>query len=329
MTEERGTKRCCTPASGREGAVAGAVTDVAVGGSTQGMIRVASGRFLMGNEDADAWLEDGEGPVREVRLDAFFLDATAVTNAAFAQFVDASGYITEAERFAWSYVHQSRLPNHLRRRIGQDRTVAGLRWWYAVEGACWRKPEGPGSNIKRRMDHPVVHVSWNDAEAYCRWAGKRLPTEAEWECAARGGLEQRKYPWGDELTPAGKHRCNIWQGRFPDRDTGEDGYRGTAPARAFRPNAFGFYNMSGNVWEWCADWFSPTWGLNGSRENPRGPDVGEAKVMKGGSYLCHHSYCNRYRVGARTANTSDSSTGNCGFRCVVDVSDSQCCIVSH
>ena len=288
-------------------------------GSTEGMLFVDGGEGLMGTEDADAWIEDGEGPVREVVLRPFYLDRTAVTNAQFAVFLEHTRYRTEAECFGWSYVFRSQLPRSKQRKLRDTRTVLGLQWWYAVEGALWRKPEGPGSNIKKRMDHPVIHVSWSDAIAYCAWAGKRLPTEAEWEYAARGGLEQKRYPWGDELTPGGKHRCNIWQGRFPGSDTALDGYRGTAPARSFKPNGYGFNNMSGNVWEWCLDWFDPTWHLTGPRENPTGPELGEKKMMKGGSYLCHRSYCNRYRVAARTGNTPDSSTGNCGFRCARDV----------
>jgi sulfatase modifying factor 1 len=177
-------------------------------------------------------------------------------------------------------------------------------WWCGVRGAYWRAPEGPASDLDGRWDHPVVHVSWDDALAYCRWAGRRLPTEAEWEYAARGGLDQARFPWGDELTPGCEHRCNIWQGRFPVRDTAEDGYSGTAPVDAYRPNGYGLFNVSGNVWEWCADWF------DGSRSQ---------RAMRGGSYLCHESYCNRYRVAARTANTPDSATGNLGFRCAADV----------
>jgi sulfatase modifying factor 1 len=288
-------------------------------GSTEGMIRLEGGSFLMGSEEAEAWPEDGEGPVREVQLAPFYLDRTVVTNARFAEFVESTGYVTEAELFHWSYVFRALLPKSKQRKLKNSHTVMGLQWWYAIEGSTWRKPEGPGTNIKKRMDHPVIHVSWSDAIAYCRWAGKRLPSEAEWEYAARGGLVQRHFPWGDELTPSGKHQCNIWQGRFPDVNTVEDGYLGTAPARSFRSNGFGFKSMSGNVWEWCMDWFSPTWHRTASKENPRGPDLGERKVMKGGSYLCHDSYCNRYRVAARTGNTPDSSTGNCGFRCARDL----------
>lgn len=290
-------------------------------GSTEGMIQLPGGTFWMGNEDADAWPEDGEGPVRQVTVAPFWLDATAVTNARFAAFVEATGYKTESERFGWSYVFAGQLPPSRQRKL-KAQSVQGLQWWVAVEEACWRKPEGSGSNIKKRLDHPVVHVSWNDAIAYCAWAGKRLPTEAEWEYAARGGLDRKKYCWGDELTPEGKHRCNIWQGHFPDTNTAEDGYAWTAPAKSFRANGYGFYNMAGNVWEWVGDWFDPHWHAPArpdTRDNPRGPLTGTNKVMRGGSFLCHESYCNRYRVGARTSNAPDTGTTNCGFRTARDV----------
>ena len=286
------------------------------GGSTRGMVELPGGSFLMGTVDASGFPADGEGPVREVSVDPFHIDASAVTNRDFSRFVKSTRYVTEAERFGWSFVFHLLLTPRARRASQQ--AVAEAPWWVRVDGASWRHPDGPGSDVKTRMAHPVVHVSRNDAMAYCEWAGKRLPTEAEWEYAARGGLEQMTYPWGDDLTPGGEHRCNIWQGTFPDLNTAEDGYLGTAPAKAFPPNEFGLYNVAGNVWEWTGDWFSPTYHVDGPRDNPSGPDFGTAAVTRGGSYLCHESYCNRYRVAARTSNTPDSSTGNTGFRCVVD-----------
>ncbi|MDF6022612.1 formylglycine-generating enzyme family protein [Streptomyces sp. JH34] len=300
--------------AGRAGRVAGPVpSPPAPGGAAgDGMVLLPGGSFLMGTEDPEGFPADGEGPVREVRVPAFRIDAHAVSNRRFAEFVSATGHVTEAERFGWSYVFAGFLPAALRRGAGRPE---GTPWWCGVEGARWDTPEGPGSGIEDRGDHPVVHVSWNDARAYSRWAGARLPTEAEWEYAARGGLEQARYPWGDDLTPGGEHRCNIWQGHFPTKNTAEDGYAGTAPVDAYQPNGFGLYNMAGNVWEWCQDWWGTTHPA-GRRSDPRGPGAGDAKVMRGGSYLCHRSYCNRYRVAARTRNTSDSTTGNLGFRCV-------------
>jgi formylglycine-generating enzyme required for sulfatase activity len=278
------------------------------------MVRVPDGEFLMGTADPDGYPTDGEGPVRAVRLSSFWIDPTTVSNAQFVAFVEATRYRTDAERFGWSYVFAGLLPDDL----PETRGVAQAPWWRQVFGADWSHPEGPQSDLQGRLDHPVVHVSWRDAAAYSRWVGKRLPTEAEWECAARGGLEQKRFPWGDELTPGGEHRMNVWQGRFPVQNTLEDGYFGTAPVDAFPPNGYGLYNMTGNVWEWCADWFHPTFHGSGPRRNPRGPRSGTHRVMRGGSYLCHHSYCRRYRVAARSANTPDSSTGNLGFRCARD-----------
>jgi formylglycine-generating enzyme required for sulfatase activity len=284
-------------------------------GSTEGMVHVPAGSFLMGTDSEEGFEADGEGPVREVYTDAYYIDEGHVTNDDFAAFVEDTGYETEAERFGWSFVFHKFLPKKKAR--GAQR-VQQAPWWCAIDGACWKHPEGRGSHVSGRRDHPVVHVSWNDAVAYARWAGKRLPTEAEWERAARGGLQQATYPWGDELTPGGEHRCNIWQGSFPRHNTAEDGFRGTAPVGSFPPNGYGLYGVAGNAWEWCRDWFSADFHVDGPRENPEGPSEGEAKVMRGGSYLCHRSYCNRYRVAARSQNTPDSSTGNMGFRCARD-----------
>ncbi|MFC4401641.1 formylglycine-generating enzyme family protein [Gracilibacillus xinjiangensis] len=275
------------------------------------MVFLSGGEYLMGTNDEEGFKTDGEGPVRRVKVDSFYIDSYTVTNQEFKQFVIETGYKTEAEAFGWSFVFYKFLNKS---HIKIERQVPGTPWWFAVDGAYWFQPEGPGTTIEDRLDHPVVHVSWNDAMAFCNWAGKRLPTEAEWEYAARGGLEQKNYPWGNELTPEGEHYCNIWQGKFPDHNTLEDGYLSTAPAKSFPPNGYGLYNMSGNVWEWCSNWFAKS---NVSTSNKI--DIQTPKVMRGGSYLCHKSYCNRYRVAARSANTIDSSTGNLGFRCVADV----------
>lgn len=301
------------PAASPEGTAAKA-NAAAVG---DGMILLPGGPFRMGNgSERDGFPADGEGPVRVVTIDPFYIAACTVTNREFAAFVNAKGYRTEAERFGWSYVFRMFLtPKQTPYLMGG---VQGTPWWLGVRGAFWFQPEGPGSTIEDRMDHPVVHVTWNDAAAYCKWAGKRLPTEAEWEYAARGGLDQKKYPWGDELTPDGKHMCNIWQGTFPEHNTKRDGYVGTAPVTAYEPNGYGLYNVSGNVWEWVHDWFSSTAYTNEPDLNPCGPSTGERRSMRGGSYLCHKSYCNRYRVAARNSNTPDSSAGNIGFRCASD-----------
>lgn len=283
------------------------------------MMLIPSETFLMGTDSREGFPLDGEGPIRSVTVDSFLIDACAVTNSQFREFVTDTGYITEAEQYGWSFVFYQFVSEETANQVSS--VVQGTPWWWMVRGACWKHPEGPDSNILSRLDHPVVHVSWNDANAYCSWAGKRLPTEAEWEYAARGGLFQKRYPWGDQLLPNGEHYCNIWQGEFPNVNTAADGYKGTAPAKSFPPNGYGLYNVSGNVWEWCADWFSPNYHLHDSKDNPKGPLQGESRVIRGGSYMCHDSYCNRYRVAARTSNTPDSSTGHMGFRCAADIKD--------
>ncbi len=287
-------------------------------GATVGMKLLAGGEFMMGNENAYGFPADGEGPVHAVRLEPFWIDETCVTNEQFNAFVNATGYKTESERFGWSFVFYGHLT------AGQlaataPVSVLGSEWWRRIDGATWRKPEGPGSSVKGRWGHPVVHVSWNDAQAYCAWAGKRLPTEAEWEYAARGGSAGTPFWWGAELEPDGKHRMNVWQGKFPLSNTEADGHYGVAPAKSYRANPFGLYNVTGNVWEWCHDWFSPEYYRESPMDNPTGPASGERRSMRGGSYLCHASYCNRYRVDARSSNTPDSATTNLGFRCVRDV----------
>lgn len=315
-------KTSCCAAS--RGTVTNVSTDIEVLGKhtkqlrhNEDMVTLPGGDFFMGTEDKEGFPKDGEGPIRKVRLKPFAIDRYSVTNRQFKEFVDETGYVTEAEKFGWSFVFHLLPSKAVKKRV--KNVVHGVPWWLVVEGANWRKPEGPDSTIKKRLDHPVIHVSWNDAVAYCNWAGKRLPTEAEWEYAARGGLESQTYPWGNELLVDDTHQCNIWQGDFPMKNTEDDGFLATAPVDSFKPNGFGLYNVAGNVWEWCSDWFSPNHSTEEVVLSPKGPAKGTVKVMKGGSYLCHKSYCNRYRIAARTGNTPDSSTGNIGFRCVVDV----------
>jgi formylglycine-generating enzyme required for sulfatase activity len=320
-------KSCCTPARAGETCTANTAVNTAVMTPCNlalSLKELAGGEFLMGEDRPEVarYPTDGEGPVRRVRVSPFAIGITAVSNREFAAFVEATAYETEAQRFGWSYVFVRHLTDKAKR---STTGVAGdATWWVGVNGACWMHPEGPGSSIKDRENHPVTHVSWNDAQEFCRWTGTRLPTEAEWEFAARGGLERKIFPWGDHLTPRGKankpeHRMNVWQGKFPELNTGQDGYIATAPARTFPPNGYGLYNMTGNTWEWCEDWFSASHagGLvtkDAVLVEPRGPASGTHKIIRGGSFMCHDSYCNRYRCAARTANTPDSSTSHSGFR---------------
>jgi formylglycine-generating enzyme required for sulfatase activity len=257
------------------------------------MVRVPAGSFRMGNDRDLAFPGDGEGPVREVHVPAFWVDTTAVTNARFAAFVGATGWETDAERFGWSFVFVDAVAPGA--QVLQA-AVPGAPWWRAVRAASWRHPHGPGSAAE--PDHPVVHVSWQDAQAYAAWAGKRLPNEAEWEKAARGGLDQARYPWGDDDADG---RANVWQGEFPTRRT--NGPATTVPVGTYPANGYGVHNAAGNVWEWTADpWYGDP----------------QRRVVKGGSFLCHPSYCHRYRVAGRTWSTPDSSTGHTGLRCVAD-----------
>jgi formylglycine-generating enzyme required for sulfatase activity len=268
----------------------------------------------MGDHWDEGYPQDGEGPLHQVELEGFLMSSTAVKNAQFAAFVRETGYQTTAEQEGMSAVFYATFQGQRSDIITQ---VAGVPWWLAVQGANWRHPDGPASGIDGRQDHPVVHISWEDASAYCEWAGTRLPTEAEWEYAARGGVHGKRFAWGNELLLHGQWNCNIWQGQFPQENTAEDGYLTTAPVKTYRPNGYGLWQMAGNVWEWCQDWFAADYYSTGSLvTEPQGPEAGTHRVLRGGSYLCHSSYCNRYRVAARSKNTPDSTSGNIGFRVV-------------
>ena len=300
----------------------------------------------MGTDDTNPRFFDAH-PQHEVEIDGFWMDETEVTNAQFAEFVKATGYVTVAER---KPTLEEIMPN-LRpgekppppellvagsmvfkppREVPQgEYEENGTKW---VPGASWKHPEGPGSSIEDRMSHPVVHVCWKDADAYCNWAGKRLPTEAEWERAARGGLDRKTYVWGDEAPDAGgKWKCNIWQGDGWDRNTLADGYLRTAPAKTYPPNGYGLYEVSGNVWEWCADWYRPDYYKSSPTKNPRGPESSfdprvherenpytPKRVQRGGSFLCSDGFCARYKPYGRGEGDIDSGSSHVGFRCAKD-----------
>jgi sulfatase modifying factor 1 len=309
---------CCSPARAPDAAeAASAPFGRIASGSTAGMKLLPGGEFRMGTDAGYGYPADGEGPAHPVTLQPFWIDAGCVGNEEFNAFVNATGYKSEAERFGWSFVFFGHL-SLAQQATAVRQQVVGSEWWCRVEGATWRHPEGPGTHIKKRWRHPAVHVSWHDARAYAAWAGKRLPTEAEWEYAARGGQVGQRFPWGEELEPDGRHRMNVWQGVFPTQNSCADGHYGPAPVLSYKPNGFGLFCMTGNVWEWCWDGFAADYYRQSPPADPTGPAAAERRVMRGGSYLCHASYCNRYRVDARSSNTPDSSTTNLGFRCVRD-----------
>jgi formylglycine-generating enzyme required for sulfatase activity len=297
------------------------------GTAPEGMVWIPGGTFLMGADDAS--MSDAR-PVHEVTVDGFWMDRTEVTNRQFARFVAATSYLTVAERKPDAKdfpdaPSENLVPGSLvfTPPAGEVSFDDPLVWWRYVPGANWRHPDGPETTIADREDDPVVQVCWYDAVAYARWAGKRLPTEAEWEYAARGGRARTRFVWGDEPRPGGKWQANIWQGRFPDRNSAEDGFAHLAPVATFPSNAYGLHDMAGNAWEWCADWYRPGYEVD-PRVNPQGPsssfdpdEPGVAKrVQRGGSFLCGDQYCTRYLPGARGKGSLDSAASHVGFRCV-------------
>lgn len=304
------------------------VGDQPPGDPPPGMAWIPGGWFTMGDE-----IFPDARPLRRVSVDGFWMDVHEVTNDEFARFVEATGYVTVAERPIDPAKYPGVPPENLEPGsivFTPPKTAVPLddhlRWWQWVKGTDWRHPEGPHSDIEDRGSHPVVQVAWEDAAAYAAWAGKRLPTEAEWERAARGGLDAQPYAWGESEPGDGGWQANIWQGRFPAENTRADGYVATAPVGSFPPNGFGLHDMSGNVWEWCADWYRPDTYQTSEARNPRGPssshdpaEPGVAKrVQRGGSYLCSDLYCRRYVPGGRGKGDVESGTNHIGFRCVMD-----------
>ena len=295
-----------------------------------GMVLIQGGTFKMGSEDGTP----DEQPVHEVTVKSFFMDVTEVTNDQYAEFVKATNYITVAERPLTKKDLPGLLPEFEGKAVGLchrppdgEVDLADYRqWWVPIFGANWKHPDGEKSNLDGKGSHPVVHVCYDDVLAYCKWIGKRLPTEAEWEYAARAGAQSR-FVWGNEFNPAGKWMANTWQGKFPKVNSNEDGYLGTAPARSFPPNQFGLFDMSGNVWEMCADWYLPDYYKMSPKANPPGPDTSYdpdepgvmKRVMRGGSWMCADNYCRGYRPSARMKSAVDTGLPNTGFRCVKDI----------
>jgi sulfatase modifying factor 1 len=310
------------------------------------MVWIPGGAFAMGTDDVRSF--PNERPAHRVQVQGFWMDEHDVTNAEFAKFVTTTGYVTTAEKKPnWDELKKELPPDTP--KPDDAMLVAGSlvftptsrpvplndlsAWWRWVPGANWRHPEGPASTIEDRENHPVVQVSWYDAVAYAKWAGKRLPTEAEWEFAARGGLEGKRYPWGDEFRPNGKYMANTWQGLFPVTNTAEDGFVGTSPVKSFPPNGYGLYDMAGNVWQWCSDWYRVDAFTQLSSKNVCSDPAGPAEswdpsdpytpkhVVKGGSFLCNPSYCESYRPSARRGTPPDTGASHTGFRCVVSEAD--------
>ena len=313
------------------------------GGAPEGMVWIPGGEFSMGSDVADESLCGLPGvtrdavPIHRVYVDGFWMDKTDVTNEKFEQFVKATGYLTIAERTPT----QDEFPDAPPENLVAGSTVFTpteapvpltdhFQWWRYQAGANWRHPQGPGSDLSGKEKYPVVHVAYADAVAYAKWAGKRLPTEAEWEFAARGGLTGKTYVWGSEFRPGGRYMANTYQGTFPVKDTGADGFAGIAPVAQYPPNGYGLYDMAGNVWQWCSDWYGPDYysqlATAGVARNPAGPETsfdplapGEKKrVQRGGSFLCTDQYCTRYMVGTRGRGEVTTGSNHLGFRCVSD-----------
>ncbi len=306
---------CCSGAArAGESPVPVGAKSFAVRGRAAQTIAVKGGESFVGTHEP-VIASDGEGPERKVWLQDFHLEVEAVTVARFADFIEATGHVTESERFGMSAVFSPLLKNQALVTGG----VVNTPWWTRVDGASWKEPEGPGSSIEERLDHPVTHVSWHDAAAFAAWVGGRLPNEAEWEHAARGGNQKRRYPWGNEEPSDTRIFCNIWQGQFPRHNTLADGFFATAPARSFEPSEAGFYNLAGNVWEWTADSFKVRSLSKAAKLRNDQAKKSADKVLKGGSFLCHESYCYRYRIAARMGLSPDSASSNMGFRIAYDV----------
>lgn len=308
--------------------------------SHEGMAWINGGEFLMGSSDKDG--SPDEYPQHKVKLDGYWMDETEVTNAQFRKFVEATGYVTTAEKaIDWEEM-KKQLPAGTPRPPDSLLAASSLvfhcpqhvvslndpsQWWTWVRGASWRHPQGAGSSIEGRENYPVVHVSWDDANAYANWAGKRLPTEAEWEYAARGGKISQSFPWGNEGVEASKPKANTWQGDFPNDNTGWDGFKGLAPVKSFASNGYGLFDMAGNVWEWCSDWYNSHYYAQLKESiviNPQGPSQSNdpmeptvpKRVLRGGSFMCNASYCKGYRVSSRMKASPDTGLEHTGFRCV-------------